>query len=489
MENAIESAFSYPGVSRIVVFDDKLNIFSERKTNEYQQKYSLPFEGEEFPVISPLFSSYIVIFSPIYNTENVLEYSIGYCLIEFDKTLLVYSIARFVFIFALVIASVGILMWSFVLRYTRRFTSSLNSLSEHMAILSHYEPSSNATKEIADIEQTYLRMMKNIEERDLQIKSYIQELNDSNLNAKKQVIERTIELQKARDDAVSANMKKNEFLATISHEFRTPLQAIIGYTDLLEPATRNLSNLEDLSNIKTAAFDLMAMVNEILEFQRNEKGRFNLQPTTFSLERLRSEVVGILSPLSRINHNQLIVNIDGQTIEWHTDYFKLKQIITSLGSNACKFTNGGVIRISFNSAFTPSPILCIEITDTGIGISEDNLDAIFQPFKKIRTDNQLIEGTGLGLAVAKQFVEHLQGSILVESQINKGTQFLVEIPMFSDSEAIISKAKIRTPHSNKNELMNQSSRLLFLDDDPVILNILSRFVEGYGMTVDTANLL
>ncbi|MGH8578837.1 MAG: sensor histidine kinase, partial [Gammaproteobacteria bacterium] len=240
---------------------------------------------------------------------------------------------------------------------------------------------------------------------------------------------RTQEALAARDAALTADRHKSEFLATVTHEMRTPLHGIIGYTQL---ALENLRFHDDRPNeielkvVLKNAVQLLALINNILDTTALEAGKMDVSLEPVNLKDLVHSVIDTVRPLVSKNANQLEHQISGQEMIV-VDKAKLQQILTNLLTNAAKFTHRGRILLAAESTETQ---LRIEISDTGIGIPHDQQALIFQPFRKVEIDNaHKYQGTGLGLAITQAFCQLMGGTITVKSSVNAGATFTVTIPL------------------------------------------------------------
>ncbi|MCI0507673.1 MAG: ATP-binding protein [Gammaproteobacteria bacterium] len=243
-------------------------------------------------------------------------------------------------------------------------------------------------------------------------------------------IKKNIELAVARDSERHANKTKSLFLANMSHELRTPLNAIIGYSELLEEAARekdDTDSVEDTLKIQSAARHLLHLINEILDLSKVEAGKLKVFLEEISVDGFVKEVKNLVDPVIIKNNNFLSIVVEPGLEHITTDAIKLKQILFNLLGNAAKFTLNGVIEFMLH---TEGAWLVITISDCGIGISQEQLARLFQPFTQADSSTtRKYGGTGLGLAITKQYCELLGGTIAVQSEINKGSTFTVRLPL------------------------------------------------------------
>lgn len=240
-------------------------------------------------------------------------------------------------------------------------------------------------------------------------------------------------LEVALQKANQANNTKSEFLANMSHELRTPLNAIIGYSEMLQEdavADGNIQTADDLGKIQRSANHLLGLINGVLDLSKIESGKITISNECFDIRLFFEEIVASMRPLFERRGNLCAIEFNLDRYQVNTDKLKLKQIMINLLGNANKFTESGHIQVQVNQyGDGNNSTLIIQIKDTGIGIPEDKLSSIFDPFVQADTSTtRKYEGTGLGLAITIRFVEMLGGTISVISQEKKGSVFTVNIP-------------------------------------------------------------
>ena len=242
------------------------------------------------------------------------------------------------------------------------------------------------------------------------------------------------ELLHTKDAAECANRAKSEFLANMSHEIRTPMTAILGYTDLLMDDSRAADERKMfLATVRRNGEHLLQLINDILDLSKIEAGRWVMDLEPCHLPSTVADVASMMRPRAEQHGNNLEVRYMGPMPETiHTDAARLRQVIVNLVGNAVKFTENGSIRIG--ASFLPhwrsdQSAVSVAVTDTGIGISPESLQRLFQPFMQAETSTaRRFGGTGLGLAISHQIVTALGGELSVRSVLGEGSTFTVTIP-------------------------------------------------------------
>lgn len=251
------------------------------------------------------------------------------------------------------------------------------------------------------------------------------------------VKERTADLAVARDEALTANRAKSIFLANMSHELRTPLNAIIGYSELLIEDDADLSSPQekDLHQIRKAGTHLLGLINNILDLSKIEAGRMTLYPESVDVAVLIDEIGSTVMPLMKTNNNNFVMNCPpvGEIV---TDITRLHQVLLNVLSNAAKFTLDGQVTLSVKRETSDGDWLQIAVEDTGIGLSEEQQGIIFEPFTQADgATSSSFGGTGLGLSISREFCRMMGGDLLVSSQPDEGSEFVLRIPVNSDIQS------------------------------------------------------
>lgn len=239
--------------------------------------------------------------------------------------------------------------------------------------------------------------------------------------------------ERSKQEAVAASRAKSDFLARMSHELRTPLAAIIGYGELLfdgitGPVTEEQKR--QLSRIRSSANHLLAIIDEILTLARMEAGKEKVEITDVDVDELMESVASMAEPLAAQKGLGFKRGGSAAGLTMRTDPVKLRQVLLNLLSNAVKYTDAGSVAVAVQAG---DGLIHFLVSDTGVGVSNENIEKIFEPFWQVEhTTTRRAGGTGLGLAVTKQFVDLLGGSISVESTPGSGSTFRVSLPMSAD---------------------------------------------------------
>ncbi len=306
------------------------------------------------------------------------------------------------------------------------------------------------------------------------------------------------EIRQARDEAIEANRAKSAFLANMSHELRTPLNAVIGYSEMIieeidfmqvddiDGAETAAEFLPDLTRIRTAGTHLLALINDILDLSKIEAGKMNVHVEMFEVSELVEDIRATVVPLADKNNNTLHVEVSDELGYMNSDATKMRQILFNLLSNACKFTSNGSITMSVRPDETYSQVIC-QVEDTGVGMSQEQLDKIFEAFTQADSSTtREFGGTGLGLTITRHFCELLGGTIEADATPGEGSTFTVRLATNLQAD---DKIEEETPCSQKLTALDGSQdcqTVLVIDDDATMRDLLRRVLEREGFAVATA---
>ncbi len=288
-------------------------------------------------------------------------------------------------------------------------------------------------------------------------------------------------LQISAREAESANKAKTDFLSTMSHDIRTPMNAIIGLTTIAEKNIGDVESTSDsLRKIGLAGNHLLTLINDILDISKVESGKLKLSPLTFSIVETVENLVNISQPMIKEKNIDFSFHINQMEKEYlYTDQLRLNQIYINILSNAIKYTEpGGRVSVDLHEEASTVPG-CVRLTyvvaDTGIGMSPEFMETMYQPFSR-QTDSRVnsIQGTGLGLAITKQMVDLLDGTIECQSEQGKGTTFTIVLD-------------IPAADRQREEMQFEPLDVLIVDDDEVMLRTGTDTLESLGATVEQAH--
>ena len=301
-------------------------------------------------------------------------------------------------------------------------------------------------------------------------------------------IEKQLTLEKEK--AEEASGAKSEFLATMSHELRTPMNAILGVTQLLAKKKMDKQTSEYLKIVMESGKNLLALINDVLDFSKLDAGKLEINIDVFSLKELISNVVLSFRHQARDRDLILLSDIDNAIPDWISgDSVRVRQILVNLLSNAIKFTDKGTIEIKIECLELDSKkvLVRLSVKDEGIGIPKSQLDQIFDRFTQVESKySRKFPGTGLGLAICKQLVDAMHGTISVKSKKNKGSHFYCDIPFpVAMKPAIIDLNE--NQEQDMQELPKNTFKILLVEDNRLNQLVIENMLQDLHCSVDTVD--
>ncbi|MBP6338608.1 MAG: response regulator [Vitreoscilla sp.] len=289
--------------------------------------------------------------------------------------------------------------------------------------------------------------------------------------------ETNLELQDAKVAAESANLAKSEFLSSMSHELRSPLNAILGFAQLMDSGTPapTPGQKDSIDQILQAGWYLLELINEILDLAQIESGKLSLSPEPMSLAEVLSDCQAMIEPQARQSGIRVSFGPPERPLFVHADRTRVKQIFVNLLSNAIKYNRvGGTVEVSCQAR--AGERIRVSFQDTGEGLSPDKVAQLFQPFNRLGQEAGVEEGTGIGLVVSKQLVELMGGTIGVDSSVGVGSVFWIELPASAGMEVPADEAPARLVATADPAASTPLRRVLCVEDNPANLMLVAKLL-------------
>jgi signal transduction histidine kinase/DNA-binding NarL/FixJ family response regulator len=313
-------------------------------------------------------------------------------------------------------------------------------------------------------------------------------LAGSLVRAEKLLFSRTTELITARDAALTATQAKDAFLSSTSHELRTPLNAVLGFAQLLQLSDLSEEDRDDVEQILAAGQHLLALINELIDIARIESGKFSLSVEPVAVQPVAQETCQLMGPLAADRSITISQHCPWPGLAVNADRLRLRQILVNLVSNAIKYNrDGGTVTLTCEPASTGE--VSLSVADTGPGIPAADLDRIFDPFERLGAEQTAIEGTGIGLPLARAFAEAMGGHLTVVSTPGEGSAFTVTLPRTADIAQLSAPDLIPAQLTAPDDPGGTATRVLYIEDNPANIEVVVRYLKtrpGIGLRCATS---
>ena len=412
----------------------------------------------------------LALFHPVYDAEN--REQIGTIYLQSSLTQMYARLRNYLGVVAAVMLMAAAISFILSARLQRVISGPVLKLAETAHIVSKNRDYSVRAQKHADDEVGVL------------IESFNEMLA--------QIQTRDAELQEARLVAERANQAKSNFLSFMSHELRTPLTTIIGFSEMLvaevEPEGHQ-AWVEDLHRVHDSGRYLLELINDILDISKIEAGKMEVHVETFGVPALVRDLKDIMRPLSEPRKNRLLIECPEDVGNMHGDRIKVRQCLLNLLSNACKFTDQGTVTFSASRvAKEGSDWLVFRVSDTGIGMTPEQLGKMFRAFSQADdSTSRRYGGTGLGLALTKKFCQMMGGDVSVVSEPGKGSTFTIELPAVAPKQAGTLTVTPAAPPATATAPDASSGCILVIDDDPAVHQLLANALGSTGYTLKFAS--
>jgi signal transduction histidine kinase len=300
------------------------------------------------------------------------------------------------------------------------------------------------------------------------------EIRRLNADLESRVLERTAEAASARSEAEQANRAKSQFLSRMSHDLRTPLNAVLGFAQLLKAETMSTEQLEGVTQILRAGEHLLDLINEVLDIARIESGRLSLSLEAVNVRAVVEHAVDLVLPMAA--EQRISVRIDLQEPSngvLLADRQRLNQVMLNLLSNAVKYNRHGG-RVTVSTELVPERRLRVKVADTGVGIPAEKMTLLFTPFERLGAEATRVQGTGLGLALSRGLAEAMGGSLGITSVHGDGSTFWIELPLADESRVATEE---RRGSSRVIASQRSTGSVLYIEDNWSNVRLMDRILQ------------
>ncbi len=304
------------------------------------------------------------------------------------------------------------------------------------------------------------------------------------------------ELEEQKRIADNANRAKSVFLANMSHEIRTPINAVLGMDEMILRESREKDTISYAKDIRSAGKTLLSLINDILDFTKIEEGKMEIIPTQYEFRSLINDIVNMIQGRAKKKGLAFEVNVDsGIPHLLFGDEIRIRQVILNLLTNAVKYTEQGYVKLEagFEKKNSDSIILKIRISDSGIGMKEEDMDKLFSPFERLELKrNRTVEGTGLGMSIVRQLLELMDSKLLVQSVYGEGSVFSFELEQEVKDWESAGDIRINTGAPDDTGVYRElfhapEARILVVDDTEVNLAVIQNLLKKTLIVIDTAS--
>ncbi len=495
MYRIMQSALSYDEVDSIQLFNNHQEVIAELGSTHINTEIEMPSTPSTL-----IYDDFLLNFTPIFYSNNSLDSIfnsqpetfdsnsqrsiIGWVRIETSKNKIRLQMYRYIAILTFLTILIGAGLILLAWRLSQYFTQPIDKLSN---ILDQIVKGNFSNAKLLSMPSQYKEIQHNILELSERLESHHEELisgieqsTEDIRRSMDSMEEKSAQLHIANKEAMESNRLKSQFLANISHEVRTPLSAILGYTKILQSSNTDTQQRLYLETIEQSTNSLLAIIGDILDFSKIEAGKLNFENNHFNLKELVDEVYQTLSAslLTRDKQIDLVPDFQANVPDWVIgDSIRVRQILTNLIGNAIKFTHYGYVqtKVELVSQSADELVLSFQVIDTGIGIPEEKINNLFKPFSQVDTSTtRKFGGTGLGLVITKKLVEQMQGSIGIKSDQVSGSNFHFTLKM---------KPSRNTPA--KQEALNLN--LLMLEPSKSYQEYLTTYLDSIRVHCTTFN--
>jgi signal transduction histidine kinase/CheY-like chemotaxis protein len=293
-------------------------------------------------------------------------------------------------------------------------------------------------------------------------------------------------LERANAYSESLLRSKEQFMLSITHDLKSPLSSIIGFTGLIEETVSNPRQEQYLQRIRQASDHILTLINDLLDLARLDSGKLTIENIPFNLRSLVTDTVENFRPQAIEKNIDLKCEYNSPSSGYKSDPVRITQILVNLISNAVKFTEEGfvTVRVSANQFSNKTDHVLIEVIDTGIGIPQEKIQYIFEEFGRVTSPVKQYEGTGLGLTITRKIVQLLHGSVQVKSTPGKGSHFTVKLPLEKEAVVVPENAPgLRKSFSYDLHEKLSDKKVWLVDDDQALLEMTTRVLESSGLKI------